>query len=82
MLAGLVALHAIEKHLERLAVEDVLARMHFEAAVLAVRLEDVEDRFPALRELVETRLRSNPADAAATDIDRARQARRETRRRS
>jgi hypothetical protein len=48
-----VALHPLEEHLEGLAVEDVLAGMHLEAAVLAVLRKDVEDRLPALRELVE-----------------------------
>ena len=51
--AGLVALHSLEKHLEGFAVEDVFTRMHFEAAVLPVGFENIEDGFPALCELIE-----------------------------
>ena len=47
------AIHALEENREGIAVENVFARVHFVAAVLAVVLEHVEDRTPALRELVE-----------------------------
>ena len=53
--AALVTLHAVEEHLERRAVEQVLARMDFVAEIDAGILVGVEDRLPAFRELFERR---------------------------
>src|SRR5208282_456162 len=52
--AALVAADRVEKHVERIAVEDVLARVNFEAKVDAMLLVDVEDRLPAAALLGET----------------------------
>src|ERR1700722_2472310 len=44
--ATLVAADGVEKHVEGVAVEHVLARMNFKAEVDALLVVDVEDRFP------------------------------------
>ena len=51
--AARMAVDALEQHLERRAVHDVLAGMQLEADVDAGVVIGVEDRLPALRELVE-----------------------------
>src|SRR3954464_12145820 len=48
-----MTVHSPEEHLESFAIENVLAWMNFETAVLAVRFENVEYRFPAFREFIE-----------------------------
>src|SRR5437773_10789186 len=54
--AALVTAHALEEHLERHAVVQILAGMDLEAGVDAVFLEHVENRTPAPRQLVKRRL--------------------------
>src|SRR5437867_1808133 len=54
--AALVTAHALEEHLERHAVVQILAGMDLEAGVDTVFIEDVENRAPAPRQLVERRL--------------------------
>ena len=51
--AARMVVHALEEHLEGDAVEQVLARMQLEADAAAGLVEGVEDRPPALGELVE-----------------------------
>ena len=51
--AALVAVDALEEHLEGDAVEDVLAGMQLEADIDALLVEGVEDRLPALGQFVE-----------------------------
>src|SRR5204862_2346110 len=53
---ALVTAQALEEHLERHAVVQILAGMDLEAGVDAVFLEHVENRAPAPRQLVERRL--------------------------
>src|SRR5213076_3419960 len=55
-IAALVTAHALEEHLERHAVVQILAGMDLEAGVDPVFLEHVENRTPAPRQLVERRL--------------------------
>jgi hypothetical protein len=52
--AALVAADRIEKHVEGVAVEDILAGVDFEAEVNAVLVKDVEDRLPTATLLGET----------------------------
>src|SRR6266516_992305 len=54
--AALVTADALEEHLERHPVVQILARMDLEAGVDAVFVEHVENRAPAPRQLVERRL--------------------------
>src|SRR5437016_290856 len=54
--AALVTAKALEEHLERHAVVQILAGMDLEAGVDAVFIEHVENRTPAPRQLVERRL--------------------------
>src|SRR5258706_2856105 len=51
--AARVVVDTLEEHLEGRAVEQVLARMQLEADVAAGGFERIEDRAPALRQLVE-----------------------------
>src|SRR5579863_1051371 len=46
-IAALVAADRVEEHVERVAVEDILARVDLEAEVDAALVEGVEDRLPA-----------------------------------
>src|SRR6266545_3306073 len=55
-IAALVPAHALEEHLERHAVVQILAGMDLEAGVDPVFLEHVENRAPAPRQLIERRL--------------------------
>ncbi len=55
-IAALVTADALEEHLERHAVVQILAGMDLEAGVDPVFLEHVENRTPAPRQLVERRL--------------------------
>ncbi len=55
--AAPVALHAVEEHLERRAVEQVFARVDFIAEIDAGFFIGVEDGEPALRELFERRFK-------------------------
>src|SRR5271165_94865 len=52
--AALVAADRVEKHVERIAVEDVFARVNFEAEIDAILVINVEDGFPAAALLGET----------------------------
>src|SRR5437867_5469007 len=54
--AALVTAHALEEHLERHTVVQILAGVDLEAGVDPVLVEDVENRTPAPRRLVERRL--------------------------
>src|SRR5260370_15191653 len=54
--AARVSADALEEHLERRPVVQTLAGMDLEAALDAVFLQDVENRAPAPRQLVERRL--------------------------
>src|SRR6266446_2217409 len=54
--AALVSTDALEEHLERHAVVQILPGMNLEAGVDPVFLEHVENRAPAPRQLVERRL--------------------------
>src|SRR5213593_1224850 len=54
--AACVSAHALEEHLERHPIVQILAGMDLEAGVDPVFLEHVENRAPAPRQLVERRL--------------------------